>query len=304
MLFPAAECWKSKPSVENYMTDLLHGFSKHTTRVYSRGQPSDPIYPPPFLDVLRQLDKPDLSSTQYAINIAAESAEVKIPERLVGHIPVYQDNNLITTTNVTPRFSAAELHVGKKAQTMTSRRLIDQAPHSDHGKHGVTLLNRGCVKLWALYPLTPHNLAQFSALHKSNAAFIELQGNLEGGEFCLQTEYQAIYLPPGCIHGTYTLQGGLTPGIGFTTVECLEPAANMWDLDSKGLRLHGNDCYPLLEAIIMGLRCEKEDRREKAVQLLCPKYRRLCKLNPGILSKVKKELPRVCSECDASWAKH
>ncbi|KAI1322671.1 hypothetical protein F5Y16DRAFT_30647 [Xylariaceae sp. FL0255] len=285
ILFPAAECWQRKPPVDEYLTDLLHGFSKSTTKVYSRGKPHDPINLPPLHEVLRQLHSPDLSSTKYAINIFAEAVELRVPNRLVGYFPVYQDSDLVTTTNITPKFSAAELHV-------------------DHGKHGVTLLHGGCVKLWVLYPLTPHNLERFSTLHRSDTTFIELQGQLEGGELCVQTEHQAIYLPPGCIHGTYTLQGGLTPGIEFSTVECLEPAAKMWDLNSERARLCGNDCYPLLEAVIMGLRSETPARRVEAMEILCPKYKRVCKLSPGILSMVKKQLPMNCSKCGALWGKH
>ncbi|KAH9905205.1 hypothetical protein F4778DRAFT_729069 [Xylariomycetidae sp. FL2044] len=285
MLFPAAECWQKKPPPDDYYTDLLQGFSKRETQVYSRGKPFNPIVPPPFREVLRQLDRPDPSSTKYAINMLADSVEVRIPERLLGLVPAYLDSDIITTTNVTPKFSAAELHV-------------------DHGKHGVTLLYGGCVKLWALYPLTPYNLERFSTARGSDVAFIQLQGQLEGGKFCVQTEDQAIYLPPGCVHSTFTLQGGLTPGIEFSTVECLEPAAKMLDLNLKGLGLCGNDYYPLLEAIIMGLRSERQDQQEKAMEVLCPKYRKVRTVNPGILPKVKRQLPKYCSKCNALWGKH
>ncbi|KAI1318353.1 hypothetical protein F5Y16DRAFT_135267 [Xylariaceae sp. FL0255] len=121
---------------------------------------------------------------------------------------------------------------------------------------------------------------------------------------CVQTEDQAIYLPLGCIHSTYTLQGGLTPGIEFSTIECLEPAAKIWDINSERARLCGNDCYPLLEAVIMGLRSGRSDRLLKSMELLCPKYKRVCKLNPVIWSKVRKELPRNCSECGKLWVNH
>lgn len=113
MLFPAAECWQRKLSLDEYHVDLLHGFSKYTTLVYARGKPFHPINPPPFHEVLRQLDYPDPISTKYAINMAASSVQIKIPERLLGYVPVYQDGGLVTTTNVTPEFTAAELHVGK-----------------------------------------------------------------------------------------------------------------------------------------------------------------------------------------------
>ncbi|KAI1322433.1 hypothetical protein F5Y16DRAFT_404448 [Xylariaceae sp. FL0255] len=217
--------------------------------------------------------------------MVAESAEIRIPDRLIGHVPIYQDIDLVPITNVILKFSAAELYV-------------------DYGKHGIILLHGGCVKLWALYLLTPHNFERFSAANQSDTAFVKLQRHLEGGVTCVQTEDQAIYLPPGCIHNIYTLQGGLTPGIEFSTIECLEPAVKMWDSNSENARLCGNDCYPLFEAVVIGLRSRRPDWQVKAIELLCLKYKRVCKLNPAILSKVKRELSRNCSKCGALWGKY
>ncbi|KAI1322674.1 hypothetical protein F5Y16DRAFT_404223 [Xylariaceae sp. FL0255] len=177
MLFPAAECWQRRPPVDDYMTDLLHGFSKLTTRIYARSKPHDLIIPPPLYKVLRQLHSPDLSSTKYAINMFAESVELRIPDRLIGYVFLYRDSDLGTTTNITPKFSSAELHI-------------------DHGKHSVTLLHGGCVKLWVLYPLTPHNLERFSTLHRSEANYLSRpkikQSTFRQGLFMAYTLSRAV----------------------------------------------------------------------------------------------------------------
>ncbi|KAI3322953.1 hypothetical protein HD806DRAFT_499740 [Xylariaceae sp. AK1471] len=286
ILFPADECWSEKPpSLDVYLIDLLDQFSKKTTKVYRRGSTYRPFETPPIHIVVQQLKEPDIISPLYAINMVAESSKIRIPERLYGQNQVYKENDIITTTNITPKFSASDLHV-------------------DHGRHGVTLLYGGCVKLWALYPLSSHNFQQISKAYQSNNVFVDLQGKLEGGEFCIQTEEQAIYLPPGCIHGTITLQGGLTPGIEFTTPECLDATVLMWDLNSTVLEVSKDDCLPFLEAISISLRSSLASRREKAIAVLCKKYKKVARLKPTIWTKFNKVLPVSCTNCGHSWRRH
>ncbi|KAH9908158.1 hypothetical protein F4778DRAFT_720544 [Xylariomycetidae sp. FL2044] len=287
MLFPADECWREKPpSLDTFLVDLLDKFDKTTTKIYRRGSPYHPCKTVPIHTVIQQLQLPEVSGTLYAVNMATSSAIVRIPERLYdGQDPVYKEESILTTTNITPKFSASDLHV-------------------DHGRHVVTLLYGGCVKLWALYPLTPHNLQQMSEAYRSNAVFIDLQGKLEGGEFCVQTEDQAIYLPPGCIHSTITLQGGLAPGIEFTTGRCLDAAGSMWDLNSSLLRVCKDDCVPLVEAILLGLRSDDESQRRKAMASLCTRYSTIAKLKPAIFSQLKKQIRGNCSRCEFPWRKH
>ncbi|KAI1357206.1 hypothetical protein F5Y08DRAFT_324810, partial [Xylaria arbuscula] len=214
-LVPADECWAYKPPLDIYMTELLCGFNM-TTTIFSRGGPRQPLEPPPMHKVIEQLVRPDATSTYYATNMTAKSVQIKIPDRLHQGFPVLETNHKVTT-NITPRYSSVDLHV-------------------DQGSHGLTLLYAGCVKLWALYPPTENNLAKLQQAYQSHAMFIELQGLLEGGELCIQTESQALYLPAGCIHGTITLQGGIVPGIMFTTAECLKPSLSIWNIDTELVR--------------------------------------------------------------------
>ncbi|KAJ3553465.1 hypothetical protein NPX13_g10881 [Xylaria arbuscula] len=193
-LVPADECWAYKPPLDIYMTELLCGFNM-TTTIFSRGGPRQPLEPPPMHKVIEQLVRPDATSTYYATNMTAKSVQIKIPDRLHQGFPVLETNHKVTT-NITPRYSSVDLHVGRS---------------------GVAWVNAALC--WQAY--------------QSHAMFIELQGLLEGGELCIQTESQALYLPAGCIHGTITLQGGIVPGIMFTTAECLKPSLSIWNIDTE-----------------------------------------------------------------------
>ncbi|CAJ2508624.1 Uu.00g136500.m01.CDS01 [Anthostomella pinea] len=193
----SGQCWEKKPlSTDEFLDDLLDGFSKQKTQIYKRGIGHFPCESAPITQVLKQLWFPDPESTFYAVNMEAKSAVMRIPECLYG-IYNLDPKDIKTTTNITPQFSFVDIHV-------------------DHGRHGLTALSEDCVKLWALYPLSDYNKAKLSEVYNKNSLFIALQGRLEKGEFCIQTAAEALYLPPGYIHATVTLRGGLTPGIQFT----------------------------------------------------------------------------------------
>jgi hypothetical protein len=83
---------------------------KYTILVYTQGKPFHPIDPLPFHDVLWQLDSPDPLSSKYAITMAAESIQIKTPERLFGYVLVYQESGLVTTINLTPSYRCGAPH--------------------------------------------------------------------------------------------------------------------------------------------------------------------------------------------------
>ncbi|KAI0976380.1 hypothetical protein F4678DRAFT_469339 [Xylaria arbuscula] len=280
-LFPATECWVEKPTRQHYMSDLILN-SNEGTAVFRRGSPRQPLDSLHIFDVIQQLDHPDIGSAICAVNMTAQLPKARIPERLYGKFPIYEES-LEVKTNITPKFSGLDLHV-------------------DCGAHGITLLHSACVKLWALYPLTEKNYSLLAEVYKSNAMFIELQGRLEGGEFCIQTEEDAIYLPPGCIHSTITLRGGLTPGIMFTTAECVKPAGLIWDMDNNTKR-HRDDCVYFLRAIELGLCSRDEDQRQEALSELCGRYRQIAKVRRGEMS-ILSSLPRQCCRCNKLWSAH
>ncbi|KAI1288564.1 hypothetical protein F5Y03DRAFT_389161 [Xylaria venustula] len=266
-LLPANECWAYKPPLDIYMTELLCGFNQ-TTTIFSRGGPRQPLDHPPLHKVIEQLQHPDAASTYYATNMTAKSVCIKIPDRLHRGFPVLETDHEVTT-NITPRFSGVDLH------------------------------------LWALYPLTENNRAKLQQAYQSNAMFIELQGVLEGGEFCIQTEDQALYLPPGCIHSTITLKGGLTPGILFTTAECLKPSVSIWDIDTALVKADQDDCGYFIRAVTMSLRSKDEMRQKEAWDLLCRCYPRISTRRWNELEGyMRGALPKKCAVCNQPWRGH
>lgn len=113
MIFSAEECWLSNPSYKNYLNDLLHTYDKHHTKIYQRGKPNEPDPEANIVDVLSQLNKPHAAVTYYAINIKCDKAQLKIPERLSAVDPIFQQDSICTTTNITPKYTFVDLHIGK-----------------------------------------------------------------------------------------------------------------------------------------------------------------------------------------------
>ncbi|KAI1159436.1 hypothetical protein F5B18DRAFT_588607 [Nemania serpens] len=215
--------------------------------------------------------------------MTSQSPQIRIPDQF--YYRVYENSYKITT-NTTPQFSVIDLH-------------------ADCGSNGITLLYGGCIKLWALYPLTKKNYDTLAGAYQSSAMFVDLQGMLEGGEFCVQTELQALYLPPGCIHSTITLQCGLTPGIMFTTAQCLRPSALLWDLDARMAKTRKLDClYFFVRAVILIMRSGNQTQKQEAISQLCIRYKKILHLKPDGFIEMKKCLPKECGQCSKPWRQH
>ncbi|CAJ2500807.1 Uu.00g036600.m01.CDS01 [Anthostomella pinea] len=296
LLLPVDGCWRIRPaSREQFLAELLHDFDLDRTVVYKRGSNDRTCASSNFCHVLTQLEKPDETNTYYAINMKARSVEIQLPEQLQAKYNI-STLSATTTTNVTPKFAAADLHV-------------------DHGRHGVTGVEGGCVKLWALYPPTDQNLTELEKQYDCACLFLGLQGQLEGGEFCVQTEREVIYLPSGCLHATITLEGGLTPGFEFTSPDCLRATAAMWDITTRGGQSTKEDSVPLLECIMACLEAGTDtgrDRKERAASMkieaesvLCTQYAKLARKKHNILNRIKRLLDRtICHHYSVAWKDH
>lgn len=141
-------------------------------------------------------------------------------------------------------------------------------------------------------------------MYSSHTMFLDLQNHLEGGKFCIQTEDQAIYLPPGCIHSTCTLSGGFTLGTTFTTSACLGIVASVTDLEKGMTRTGmGGDCSVFLRAMIMSLR-ERGERRTEAMTILCGRYAEISRLRPKSFTVLRSKVVKTCSICHRPWARH
>ncbi|KAH7108676.1 hypothetical protein B0J13DRAFT_410494, partial [Dactylonectria estremocensis] len=71
------------------------------------------------------------------------------------------------------------------------------------------------------------------------------------GKFCVQQHGEALYIPPGYLHVTYTVEGGILPGTQYLTADCLLISSNLLEIDRLTCGLSEGDYQPLLEAVYL-----------------------------------------------------
>ena len=72
-----------------------------------------------------------------------------------------------------------------------------------------------CVKLWALYPPTKHNLDLFYQRQGQESKFRSLFDKLECARFVVTTNGDTLYLPSGWLHAVVTVRSGYLAGINW-----------------------------------------------------------------------------------------
>ena len=83
-----------------------------------------------------------------------------------------------------------------------------------------------CRKIWLLYPPTDKNLKAMQSVDGQRAKLLRLAHQLEGGVLMETTSSHAIFIPAGCAHATFTLQGGYLVTKDFTTAKSLNAIAS------------------------------------------------------------------------------
>lgn len=156
--------------------------------------------------------------------------------------------------------------------------------------------------MFALFPLTTVNRKLYEENCTSDHVFVRVSDRLEKGKFGILSEKDAIYLPPGYLHATLTLKGGLTPGIDYITTTCLEASAVVWDIHMKVFEMSESDSTPLLEAVMMGLRSDERETNILAAQLFCDRWKPLRKA--GRAAEAQKLQGKACLHCHQPWNRH
>lgn len=116
--YPSEECWEDKPTDREMLSDLAEHYSESEDGVYSSWDPRQPLAETPIATVWEQLHTPNLRNPIYAANVVSQ-AKMRIPDCYSGP-PPYPES-IQTTTNVTPRGTFVELHVGKGARVHPCR---------------------------------------------------------------------------------------------------------------------------------------------------------------------------------------
>ena len=276
--FPAQECWVQRPeSADLFLDALSRTFYEKETSIYSRQNPT-PISQPKLAVVIRQLYQPTEHEAFFAINIPG-GAKVKIPEREGAH---HQQSSVGTTSNLTPAFSYV-------------------APHIDGGDNVLALLypveTHTAIKIWAVFPPTEHNLGVHKNSYVGRDLFVHpfpSESGYERGLVIVQSEKDAMLLPPGWIHATFTLYGCITTGVQYASRASLESTARILRMDALGLQNPSPE--PFFRAIELAIALGMHDEAVKELCCTLPSVRVQCTL-PDLVAGLK------CS-CNKSWRSH
>jgi hypothetical protein len=116
----------------------------------------------------------------------------------------------------------------------------------------------------------------------------------------------AIYLGPGCLHSTYTLKGGIVPGINYTTKQCLEVVMTLIEIELHHFEiLEPADIQPVLETVILCLAPDSGQRHEALVAVCkLSKTDQLKKHHLYGTMKTETKAEGNCLHCNKRWRLH
>ncbi|KAL9634358.1 MAG: hypothetical protein Q9164_004134 [Protoblastenia rupestris] len=165
----------------------------------------------PLLEAINQLSTPDVGRPIFVDNIAVRldrDIGLELPLSLECRNTINPEKEPTSASNITPQGTIVDLHV-------------------DHGFTVLATTIEDCVKMWALFPPTEHNLGLLRKVaNKSGGLQLLVEDHLqysqpflEGGILTRTDSAEAILLPAGTLHAVFTLSGGFLSGIHFLTAE-------------------------------------------------------------------------------------
>uniref|UniRef100_A0A093V791 JmjC domain-containing histone demethylation protein 1 n=1 Tax=Talaromyces marneffei PM1 TaxID=1077442 RepID=A0A093V791_TALMA len=213
-LYNSSQCWTVRiPSARDLVIDALvraentrsQPDSEEDFRVSCQGEVNGSI---DHRIVLAQLIDPDPVQPIFLTGLRLPSAEnygFRCPYDLCAVVEPEEECNV--QVNMTPKYSFVDLHI-------------------DYGADGLSTLVGECRKIWLLYPPSEANLRAMKTVDSHRAKLSRIMHQLEGGIIAATNASHAIYIPAGCIHATFTLQGGFLITKDFTTSESLAAIAS------------------------------------------------------------------------------
>ncbi|KAH7114116.1 hypothetical protein EDB81DRAFT_921206 [Dactylonectria macrodidyma] len=288
VIFPDEECW-TNPNDNGLLNEILQSFDQNRDKVYSVGAPHKPDEVANLYDVIEQLYEPNVRCPKYAVNLASETA-IRKPERFIHH-KTDPHVTLTTTTNITPQYARVDVH-------------------ADRGYHVISILRKNGIKLWGFYPPTKQNLELYRQHRVSDSIFIQHHNEFQGGKFCVQQHGEAMYIPPGYLHITYTVKGGILPGTQYLTQDCLSVASHLLEIDRSTCGLSDGDCQPLLETIYLNLQSNEPSNQNEAMEVFCEwtsKDKKFKQSKLSIHKTVKDKLRSMglnCTRCKKPGVNH
>lgn len=173
-----------------------------------------------------------------------------------------------------------------------------------------------CIKLWVLYPPTAENLDEFYKLHGQERKFSRLVNVLQEGACAITTQGDTLYMPPGWLHATLTVQAGSLLGINWTCGSDSPVVASIFAREVAADLAAGSSqssWWPLLETC--DISTSASTGTEDVLETLCPHWENLGKLvkrnkNAAFPAKEHKEMfkrfkkKRICPGCNQSITSH
>jgi len=205
-LIDPTQCWDGEAPEANIWTafmNVVFTSSKSTFNVLMDGQAvKSSERQDAIAQVFRQLSSCATETPQYSLmNVWLKKFALKPPISLRSHFRITEDS-FDLGVNATPKGSFVDLHI-------------------DGNRHGISHTLGSCEKIWLLFPPTENNLKVFMSTVGHYGRLAKSLDRLEEGYICRTRSSQAIYLPPGWLHATFTTAGGLLVGINFDVMETL-----------------------------------------------------------------------------------
>ncbi|KXL41588.1 hypothetical protein M433DRAFT_72742 [Acidomyces richmondensis BFW] len=215
-LLDGSHCWRGRaPLARELFMDTIKEISTENSttqkssesrfRANFQGEVDEAF--DPYL-VLSQLIDPDPNKPGFLTGLRLPSIDqfgFRSPCDISSIIEPFDETN--NQVNLTPKYSFVDLH-------------------TDYGADGLSTVIGECRKIWLLYPPTDNNLNAMKSIDGQRGKLLRLVHQLEGGVLVETTSSHAIFIPAGCAHATFTLQGGYLVTKDFTTVKSLNAIAS------------------------------------------------------------------------------
>ncbi|KAH6695093.1 hypothetical protein F5X68DRAFT_272569 [Plectosphaerella plurivora] len=231
------------------MSSLIISINRKT-EIHCSGDTNDPCHSDNLSECISQLQEPDLACQFYITNVHCENINVQMPEILKAELGIHvtRPAQPQTMTDLTPKWTRVRAQIA-------------------HGKHVLTALMGGCVKLWELWPPTDLNMRIYERCCASPASWATEEGSLEHCCYALTTDDKAIYLPPGWIYATTTLAGGTATNSKFITASCLQIAQKVWSAESSTSKKTSGQSQSFVDAILAAL--DEEATKDEGLVVFC-----------------------------------
>ncbi|KAH8655624.1 hypothetical protein BX600DRAFT_500739 [Xylariales sp. PMI_506] len=245
LVFNDKEVWVQKPSFDDLLNSFLHEFDQTKTQIYTRADPFHPVAGAPFVKVIYQLQKPDITSPYYAINMRSDCISLRLPERFAEDFP-FKDEEPCITSNITPQYTNVDIHWDIGSQVVVT----------------------SGSKLWAFWPLSDYNTKLILKADQKSSLLLCLHDKLEGGSVILQKPGEALAHMAGWLHCTYTLEGAILSGIMYNSARETPWAANLLTLETN-LGSRPNFHIPFARMVLSAFHHGTDHEIALALEILC-----------------------------------